>query len=285
MVAAALFSAFLAAPLPQASAQPARKASRSGDIADLSLESKIVNRKVDIWVWTPPGYKEASSRKYPLLIMHDGQNVFDGAISYIPNGEWRADETAGSLISAGLMEPVVIAGVSNGLMNRADEYLPTRSRRGTSEMGGGADAYGRCLTEEVMPFLAKQFRLDLKPSRTGLVGSSFGGIVTLHLGLSRPDAFGRLGVISPSLWWDNKVMLRRAESASFKGRKWWVDMGTAEGPGAAADARKLGEIMAASGLKSGRDFVYVEENGGEHNEFAWARRLGSIFTFLYPARR
>jgi predicted alpha/beta superfamily hydrolase len=278
----ALIAAFS---LAQQSAE-ARTPSLTGDVRHhREFESKILGNKRDVVVYLPPQYESEPGRRYPVLYMHDGQNVFDGATSYLPNREWRADEAAEALIRAGMVEPLIIVGVANAGMARADEFLPTRAKRGDVEMGGRADDYGRFLTEEVKPFIDRTYRTKPGAKDTGLCGSSFGGIVTLHLGLTRPDVFTRLGVVSPSLWWDDGVMVKRVEGLAKKPPvKVWLDMGGDEGPQAVPDLLRLREAMVAKGWREGRDLRVVVEPRAQHNEDAWARRMDLILLWLYPAR-
>lgn len=250
------------------------------------VESRILGNTRRVWVCLPRSYEAEPKRRFKVLYMHDGQNVFDGATSYIPNAEWRADETADSLAGAGLVEPLILVGIANMEVERANEYLPTRATVRGSTAGGKADSYGRFIVEELMPWVNRTWRTQTGPAATGLAGSSFGGIVTAHLGMTRPDVFGRLAIVSPSFWWDDQVMLKRMKE---RAGRWpvraWMDMGTAEGPGATVLAREFAKIMESKGMRRGRDFVYVEEEGAEHNEPAWARRFGEMLMFLFPARR
>lgn len=277
----ACLSALLAAQDPSA-----RRESLTGTIQiHDAFESKILGRSRRISVYLPPRYAEESRRRYPVLYLHDGQNVFDGKTSFIPNQEWRADEAAEALIGAGLVEPLVMVAVDNAGAARADEYLPTRSRIGNGTAGGQADSYGRFLIEELMPFVNRTYRTQTGPDRTGLAGSSLGGIVTLHLGLTRSDVFGRLGIVSPSLWWENQVMTKRVQE--LKSRlplRVWLDMGGAESAQGVAHARALRDALIAKGWRSGRDLAYYEDARAGHNEAAWAIRFPVMLQFLFPQR-
>ncbi|MCW5943744.1 MAG: alpha/beta hydrolase [Fimbriimonadaceae bacterium] len=263
--------------------QPERKTSITGTVKSIKgFESKVLGNARDVWVYLPPDYDKEPSRRYPVLYMHDGQNVFDGMTSYLPNMEWRADEAAEALIRTKLIEPVIIVGVSNAGMDRANEYLPTKARMGQNEAGGRADLYGKMLTDELMPLIDKTYRTKRGPANTAICGSSFGGIVTLHLGLSRPDAFGKWGVVSPSLWWDERLMIKRVNALSKKpNARVWLDMGTLEGPGAVVQARELRDAMIQKGWVLGKDLVYYEDGFAVHNEGAWAGRMDMILSYFY----
>ena len=197
---------------------PARTDSLTGRIEVQEVPSQVLGKARTVRVWLPPGYEENPRRRYPVLFMGDGQNCFSGLTSYIPNEEWRADEAAQSLIEAGLVEPLIIAAVDNGGADRGNEYLPIEiSMRAGEKFGGRAPVFARFLAEEVRPWLAKTYRVDLKPERTGFAGSSFGGVFALHLAQSRRDVWRRFGVFSPSLWVGNGEMIRRTKTADLSG--------------------------------------------------------------------
>lgn len=262
-------------------AQDTRKPSLTGNIvAHPNFESHILKNKRDLWVYLPPRYEEENKKKYPVLILHDGQNVFDGMTSFIPNKEWRADETAEAMIKAGLIEPIIIVAVANAGVERANEYLATRGKTGNTELGGRGDLYGKFLIEEVLPFVSKKYRIDPRPSVTGLCGSSLGGLITLHLGL-RTGRFGRLGVVSPSVWWNNREVIDQVATIKMTSRpRIWLDMGGSEGRDGLQDARSLWDALLKRGWNS-KNLRYYEEPGAQHNEDAWARRFDLILGFLY----
>ncbi|CAN5404332.1 hypothetical protein BH11ARM2_BH11ARM2_26570 [soil metagenome] len=238
--------------------------------------SKILGNERNLRVWLPPHYEE-EKRRYPVMYLNDGQNLFDGMTSFIPNQEWRADETAKTLIEAKLLPPMILVGIDNAGAERGDEYLPTRQK-----YGGKADLYGRFLIEEVMPFVDKTYRTKRGPKETGLAGSSFGGVVTAYLGLRHPEVFGRLGICSPSVWWDSRVLLKLVGAMPKKtDQRVWIDMGTAESDSGVADAQFLASIYVHKGWRRGKDLAYVVEAGKAHNEAAWAGRFDSMMLFLW----
>ena len=250
------------------------------------FESKALNTKRNISVYLPPSYKTDSKAKYPVIYMHDGQNVFDGATSYIPNQEWRADEAAESLIEAGIIEPLIIVAIDNGGMERGNEYLPTKIKMGNNEMGGKADLYGKMLIDEIMPMVNDRYRTKTGPENTGLIGSSFGGVITCYLGTNHPEVFGRLGILSPSVWVDDKVLLTMVKAPAKKVRKprVWMDMGGKEGTDSIKDVRSLFDAYVKQGWKPKSEVICMVEQNAEHNEIAWARRLPSILTYLFPKK-
>ena len=231
----------------------------------------------------PPGYDETPDRRYPVLYLHDGQNLFEGATAFVPGQDWHVNQTAGDMITRGEIEPLIIVGIYNTGEHRIDEYTPTRDRK--HRAGGDADLYGRMLTEEVKPFIDATYRTLPDQADTGLGGSSLGGLVTLYLGLSYPHIFGRLAVLSPSVWWDGRVILRVVRMTQPKPRqKIWLDIGTGEGAKHVRDARALRDELVRAGWADGDDLVYAEIPDAGHNEAAWADRVGPFLKFLFPPR-
>lgn len=266
---------------------PQRVSSLTGNIEKIEgFESKILKNRRNLIVYLPPNYKEDAAKKYPVVYMHDGQNIFDGMTSYIPNQEWRADEAAEALISAGLIEPMIIVGIDNAGLGRAFEYLPTRFKQEKIEIGGKADLYGKMIIDEIMPLINEKYRTKTGPDNTGLIGSSFGGVVSCYLGITHPEVFGRIGIVSPSVWVDDRVLLKLVKPMEKKVRRprIWLDIGAKEGTDAVRDTRDLYDVYVKNGWKPNADIVVYVEQNAEHNELAWSRRMPSILTYLFPKK-
>ena len=276
---------------------PARPHTLTGDVrTHAKFHSQFLPTDRDVLVYLPPGYDDpkSASRRYPVLYLHDGQNVFDSATSFIPgpDGEWHADETAERLITAGVVEPLIIVAVGNAGAERANEYNLTRDPGfGPTGGGGKADLYGRLLVEELKPLMDRTYRTKTGPRDTGLGGSSFGGLATLAIGLDHPETFGKLAVVSPSVWWDRLAIVRRVRSVTtHPATRIYLDMGTNEGEGKYAqvgvnNARLLCRALVGRGWNEGDDLKYVEAEGAGHNEKAWAARFPDILAYLFPAAK
>lgn len=194
------------------------------------------------------------------------------------------DETAERLIRGRSIQPVIIVGIYNAGEHRIDEFTPTRDPG--LRHGGMVDQYGRFLVDEVKPFIDRTYRTWRAARNTGLGGSSLGGLATLCIWLRYPHVFGRLAVMSPSIWWDKRVVLRMLEEARYSQKpKLWLDTGTLEGDNpdeATADARRLRDLLVEKGWRQGRNFHYFEARGHGHDEWAWARRVPEMLRFLFP---
>jgi predicted alpha/beta superfamily hydrolase len=246
------------------------------------FHSRFLENDRDITVYVPPGYEEQPQRRFPVLYLHDGQNLFDPKTSFVRGQTWRVAETADAVIEAGEVEPLIIVGIANTGERRLAEYTPVRDR----ELGGGeTDLYGRLITEELMPFIRATYRALEGPAHTGLGGSSLGGLVTLYLGLKFSEIFGQLAVLSPSIWWSQKSILGYVNQSRPERRpRIWLDIGDAEGRRAVADADLLERRLKVRGWRTNIDLHYERIAGGTHNEAAWAKRVGPMLRFLFPAR-
>ena len=270
-------------PDPEAASAPPsddRQHTLTGDFrTHEGFHSRFLEWDHTLIVFRPPGYDADPGRRYPVLYLHDGQNIFDQATSV--GQEWRVDETALGLITAGQIAPLLIVGIYNTGEHRIDEYTPTVDPK--EHQGGKADQYGRMLVEEIKPFIDREYRTLPDAANTGLGGSSLGGLLTMHLGIRHSGVFSRLAALSPSVWWDDRVIVR--EVSALPGKlplKIWLDAGTQEGEKVVADARALRDALVAKGWVEGQDLAYMEAEGAQHNEESWGSRVDSVLRFLYP---
>jgi len=264
--------------------QPSQSHTLTGDFrAHTQFHSKFLPTKRDVLIYLPPGYEADRRRRYPVLYLHDGQNLFDGATSFIPGQEWRVDETAQALILSHAIEPVIIIGIYNTGRERVEEYTPSADPK--FKVGGKADLYGRLIVEELKPFVDSHYRTKRGAADTGLGGSSLGGLVTMYLGLRYPKVFGKLAVVSPSVWWDDYRIVRDVQALRAKPHtRIWLDMGTDEGANATDGARLLRDALAGKGWQLDRDLKYFEAVGAKHSEAAWAERVEPFLRFLFPKK-
>lgn len=237
------------------------------------------DRKVSVYL--PPQYLEQSERHFPVFYLQDGQNLFDGRTSYITDKTWNANTTADLLTAAGEIEPVILVGVANTGLRRMAEYTPMRDYK----MGGGeGQSYGRLLIEELKPWIDRSYRTLPNAEHTGLGGSSLGGLISLYLGFEHPEAFGRIAVMSPSLWWDHRSIFNVIDERETRPKlRIWLDIGTGEGARHVRDAESLKRLLLKRGWQIGVDLAYAEAEGAVHDEWAWAERFGDVLRFLFPA--
>jgi predicted alpha/beta superfamily hydrolase len=240
----------------------------------------------NILVYLPPNY-ETESRDYPVLYMHDGQNIFDDITAYA--GEWGVDESAQSLAARGL--PCIVVGVPNGGEARLDEYGPWEDERLKQHLatgqGGRALEYLAFLLGNVKPLVDSSFRTSRLRSQTGISGSSMGGLVSLWAALEARETFGFCAALSSSFWLGGKLEEFVAARVSSELRI-YLDVGAKESNVKAQanlylkSNRKMRDLLESQGY----DLVYLEDPNGLHNEADWRRRFpGALEWFLDPAKR
>ncbi len=262
----------------------------TGDLRVLrDVYSPQLDNYRDVLAWLPPAY-EQSERAYPVIYMHDAQNLFDAHTSY--SGEWRVDETMTQLAQEGL--EAIIIGLPNMKEKRAVEYSPYPFRMNGTNYRGEGDEYIQFIAETVKPLIDRTFRTRADSAATGIVGSSMGGLISLYGFLMRPDIFGLCGAFSPAYWFGQSGLVKTVRQHARGTGRVYLDVGTREGPTLAnwaitADdlhtayakgVRVLHEALLDGGYKDGQNLRYVEAEGAIHNEAAWAERFPDAMRFL-----
>ena len=226
-------------------------------------------------VWLPPGYAANPGKRYPVLYMHDGQNLFDPKTAY--SSEWHIDEVAQRLIRAGGMREIIVVGIDN-TPDRVAEYTPCCDSRWG---GGKVDAYGAFVIDTVKPLVDARYRTLPGREHTAIMGSSLGGIASVAIAARYPHVFGAAGSLSGSFWWNSGTLI--ANPPPHLPVKLYIDAGTAND---GIDAtRAYHAAMLAQGYRDGRDLLYYEDAGGSHNERAWASRVYRPLTWFFPVPR
>jgi enterochelin esterase-like enzyme len=241
--------------------------------------SKFLAKKRDIVVYVPGIYDKRPDMSFPVLYLEDGQNLFDPETSFIKGVYWHIGETADRAIAEGAIQPLIVVGIYN-TDKRLNEYTPTRDKK----LGGGrADKYGRMLVEELKPFIESKYRVLGGAENTGLGGSSLGGLLTVYLGIKYPQIFGKLAVLSPSVWWNQRAILDYLGKSNITHRaRIWLDVGTKEDTHTVANVTALHDTLVSKGWQDGANMHFQVFQGAQHNEDAWAQRVGPFLQFLFP---
>jgi predicted alpha/beta superfamily hydrolase len=237
------------------------------------LPSSQLKNARDITVYLPPSYPAAADRRYPVLYMHDGQNLFDARTSFA--GEWDVDGVIDATSAEGL--EAIVVGIPNMGQERCNEYSPFDDPRHGPAKG---DAYLSFVTDTIKPIIDADFRTKASPDQTGIVGSSMGGLISLYGFMKRPDVFGLTGVMSPALWYGQRQIFDfLAQQEEARGRI-YVDVGTKEGSEELRDVTRLRDQLLDIGYRHGDDLLFIVEFGAGHNEQAWARRMKKMLAFF-----
>jgi pullulanase len=253
--------------------RPARPSTITGDVRALSALDR------NVLVYLPPGYEARPRRRYPVLYMLDGQNVFDARTAFA--GEWAADEAAERLIAAGDLEPLIIVALENGREQRLHEYTPWADPEHDPPGGGGATHLSR-IVAELVPLIDRTFRTRARAPERGICGASLGGLMAAYAGYAHPEVFGRIAAVSPSIWWRDRGLLRHvAATPKPPARIFYADMGTLEAGGLPA-LRALRAALVADGFVEGEDLFVEAVPGAGHDEGAWRARFPDILRRLFP---
>ncbi|NPD27570.1 alpha/beta hydrolase [Corallococcus exiguus] len=238
------------------------------------------NRTVRIY--TPDAYDSWQDHRFPVLYMHDGQNVFAHPESAVFD-TWCANRVAEESVQAGRMEPWIIVAVDSG-PGRFQEYSPwDEPRNGVSARG---EAYGRFLVEELKPYIDRTYRTRQGSQWTGAMGSSLGGLISLYLGWKFPQVFGRIGALSPTVMWSQGRLFDAWREHSQRWTRIYLDAGATESIHAGGLPLDYGRgtrdfFHHLKGLGYGdHEVSLVLEPGGEHHEKDWQRRLPGAMQWL-----
>jgi predicted alpha/beta superfamily hydrolase len=229
----------------------------------------------DVDIYLPPSY--ADSGRHPVVYMQDGQNLSDPSMAFADT--WHLESVFAKLAGAGI-EPIVV-GVHN-TDRRLFEYSPFPDKK---RGGGDGDAYLGFLIHTLKPQIDRRFRTRPSVSDTAIAGSSMGGLISLYAWLRHPDVFGLAAVMSPALWFGRDPLFDFVQSSAFPSGRLYVDVGTAEGDEALRDARALWTCLQKKTSPDRAQVIYLEDEGGGHEEGAWGRRLSGALEFLFDGQR
>ncbi len=242
-----------------------------------TLFSPQLNQDRGYRVFLPRGYGQHPDRRYPVLYMHDGQNVFEqGAF-----GSWGAAETVRDLQAAGVMREVIVVALDNAGQSRIVNYVPP------SDRFGRCDDYAAYIAETVKPFIDANYRTLTARDDTAVMGSSLGGIASMYMGYERSETFGKVGVVSPAWWYvPNFTGTIRAASA-VEGLRVYMDTGDS----GSQNDDYWNTLGVRDALVGGSPAEYVLDGtmgfvigfGDSHNEAAWADRLPGALEYLFPS--
>lgn len=227
----------------------------------------------DIIVWLPPGYETDTDKHYPVLYMHDGQNIFDPYTAY-GGVDWQADETATKLIEEKRMREIIIVGINN-THDRLDEY--SYSPKGRS--------YRNFIIKELKPFIDSHYRTLPEREHTATAGASMGGLVSFLMLWYHSDIFGLAGCFSPSFIYGKNAAIKHIRNSKRPRQpiKFMMDCGGIGGERLLhKGCKRVKRILRNKGIKRDLDFEFHFYPEGNHTETAWGDRLWRHFEYLFP---
>ena len=259
-----------------------------------------------LYIYLPRGYNEHIERHYPVLYMHDGQNVFEAFAQDSYAGSWRADQVADRLIETGQMREAIIVGISNGQSARLAEYLPPYVAYPPSPPKGAGKGQRKMTPvsptlhgeadktvqyyQEVAGYIGQHYRVLSGREQTATCGSSLGGLLSLYMAWQYPEFARNHAAMSPSIWITAQngaryyAAIEQMRTTPPPDVRLWLDCGTISDSG--DDGRGLAELanrtLLANGFHQGPNYKFYVDQGGRHHESSWSARLDKVFRFLFP---
>ena len=223
-----------------------------------------------IWVYLPKNYQN-SEKRFPVVYMHDAQNLFDDKTSYV--GEWKVDEYLDSLKN----KESIIIGIEHGNEKRISELTPyTNEKYG----GGQGDAYVKFIKNTLKPHIDATYKTKSKPDYTTIFGASLGGLISFYAVIKYPKTFGKAGVFSPSFWFSEQIYdLVKATEIPVTSKFYFL-IGKEEGDTMVPDQMRMVSLLKSKGVKAEQIENRTIE-GGKHNEKLWSKSFGDAYQWLY----
>lgn len=255
--------------LPAAVTAQKHTASKNVHLLSAAFNMPQLGKQRRIWIYLPPGYT-ASKKRYPVIYMHDGQNLFDAYTAGF--GEWGMDEFLDSLKKA--QRQVIIIGIDHGGNDRIAEYSPYDSEYAK----GIGDAYARFLAETLKPYIDKHYRTLPDAKHTTIAGSSMGGLISMYAALKYPKVFGNAGIFSPAFWINPKIY-DLAQNNALKNSRYYFICGDQESDKEVNDMNKMVSILSQKGLPA-KNIPSTVIKGAKHNEQQWRGDLPGFYSWL-----
>ncbi len=238
-------------------------------ILDNAFFMPQLNRVRRIWIYLPLEY-ETSKKRYPVLYMHDGQNLFDESTSY--SGEWEVDETVNTMPDA-----CIVIGIDNGSLLRMNEYNPND----TQQFGKGeGDLYLKFIVKTLKPYIDKKFRTLRSNKHTMIAGSSMGGLISFYAGILYPRVFGKMGIFSPAFWIVPQLsdqIRQLVKPRKHSGQKYYFYGGGAENPAMISDITRVATLLGT--LSSAKTEVVINQEGW-HSEACWKTAFPAFYRWI-----
>ena len=244
------------------------------NILSESFYMESLDRYRRIWIYLPPNYDE-SNEDYPVLYVHDGQNVFDAFTSFA--GEWEVDETLNDLFANG-DKGVIVVGIDNGQAFRIAEYTPWVN----PQYGGGqGDEYVDFIAFDLKPYIDDNYRTLSDRNHTGILGSSLGGLISLYAGIKHQNVFSKIGAFSPAYWINPELYDYLTNTPITQNLRIYQMGGTPEGASLIDNMQAVETILETVDDQNKITLLTEEFSDGQHSEWFWAREFGDAYLWLF----
>jgi predicted alpha/beta superfamily hydrolase len=240
-------------------------------VSSFTIDAPQLQTSRKIWVYLPKNYSN-SKKKYPVIYMQDGQNLFDSKTAYA--GEWNIDETLDSINAQ-----TIVIGIENGGEKRMDELTPFKNEK---YGGGNADLYLNFMVKTLKPYVDKTYRTKTNANNTCIFGSSLGGLISFYAAIKYPEVFGKVGCFSPSFWFNRKEIFDLIEqNKTFKTKIYFL-CGDAEGDDDMInDLNKMEDVINTKRCECKKLNKKVIIKGGNHNEKLWREGFKKAYLWLF----
>ncbi|GAB3867380.1 alpha/beta hydrolase-fold protein [Hymenobacter segetis] len=266
----------------QSDAAKKHTASPQVRILSTSFAMPQLGRQRRVWLYLPADYAAKPARRYPVLYLHDGQNVFDDATSF--GGEWGVDETLDRLRKAGQdATGSIVVAVDNGDQFRSDEYIPWASAelKDQPHKGGQGSAYVDFLALTLKPYVDAHYRTRPEATHTGIAGSSLGGLISVYAALKYPKVFGEVGAFSPAFWVCNDSLRAYAKThPAARTARFYFVCGTKESETMLPLMAQWRDELRSEGVPAA-NLAFSAPADGEHREWFWRREFPAAYQFLF----
>jgi alpha-glucosidase len=249
----------------------AQQNTASKQVSTFTIEAPQLQTTKKIWIYLPKNY-DATKKKYPVIYMHDAQNLFDAKTSFV--GEWNVDEKLDSLNAQ-----VIVVGIEHGNEKRMDELTPYKNEK---YGGGNADNYLEFIVKTLKPAIDTKYRTKTNARNTGIMGSSLGGLVSYYAILKYPEVFGKAGIFSPSFWFNRKEIIELTNTIPKLKTKIYFLCGDNEGDAdMITDLNKIDDLISEKRCECKKLTKKKIVKGGQHNEKLWRDGFANAFVWLF----
>ncbi|WPY99559.1 alpha/beta hydrolase [Christiangramia sp. OXR-203] len=241
----------------------------SKNVKTFEIEAPQLNSYKKIWIYLPANY-DLDEQKYPVIYMHDAQNVFDDSTAYA--GEWNVDEFLDETHS----EKAIIVAIEHGGDKRISELTPYPNEK---YGGGNGKNYVDFIRYTLKPHIDASYRTLADQANTGIFGSSLGGLISFYAAFEYPEVFSKIGVFSPSFWFSEQIYEKVKNSEITNDQKFYILAGKRESDSMVEEVNTMQDLLISKGFEPQNLIVKLVEDG-EHNEKLWRENFSEAYQWL-----